>query len=285
MRHLILLILTLVLLLPSLARAYDLLVLQSRHNPAYDEVLKGFNSGQNISRRVIVLSDYAEVDPVRIVREDRPALILAMGDAALSAARKVRNIPVIVLMSLGIDSLKGGQPNLTGISMFVPPENYCSLLQQMKVRRVGVVSDPSKSGWYLRQARQAAEKVGIKLVVREVSNSRDTLTQLATLAGKVDALWMLPDVTAVTRETAEAYFHFSQQQSVPVISFAAGYLGLGAAAVLEIDRVAVGRQANAMVSALLGGSSIDAMPLNFSQGVRLKTNPTILNRFGLSFEY
>ncbi len=283
MRRLILLILTLALLLPPLAQAYDLLVLQSRHNPAYEEVLKGFNSGQNVSRRVIVLSDYADVDLVRIVREDRPALILAVGDAALTAARKVRNIPVIALMSLGIHGMKGLQPNLTGISMYIPPENYCTLLQQMKVRRVGIVCDPSKSGWYLRQARQAAEKHGIKLLVREVTTPRDTVTQLATLAGKVDALWMLPDVTAVTRETAEAYFHFSQQQSVPVISFAAGYLGLGAAAVLEIDRVALGRQANAMVSALLDGVTLDAMPLNFAQEVRLKTNPTILNRFGLSF--
>jgi putative ABC transport system substrate-binding protein len=282
MRRLILLILALALLMPSLAQAYDLLVLQSQRNPAYDEVLKGFNSGQHVSRRVIVLSDYAEVDLIRIVREDRPALILTVGDAALKAARKVRNIPVIALMSLGIHGLKGAQSNLTGISMFVPPENYCSLLQQMKVRRVGIVCNPSQSGWYLRQARQAAEKVGIRLVVREVATPRDTLTQLATLAGKVDALWMLPDVTAVTRETAEAYFHFSQQQTVPVVSFAAGYLGLGAAAVLEIDRSAVGRQANAMVSALLAGSSIEAMPLSFSQGVRLKTNPTILSRFGLS---
>ena len=84
-------------------------------------------------------------------------------------------------------------------------------------------------------------------MIREVSAPRETLEQLATLAGKVDALWMLPDSTAVTRETTEAYFRFGQQQTVPVVSFAANYLGLGAAAVLEIDRIAMGRQADAMV--------------------------------------
>lgn len=284
MRRLILCILALALLLPSLAQAYDLLVLQSKRNPAYDEVLKGFSGSRNVSKRVIVLSDYAEVDLVRIAREDRPTLILAMGDAALAAARKVRTIPVIALMSLDLRRLQVAQPNLTGIDMFVAPESYCNLLRQMKARRVGVLYNPARNGWYLRQARQAAEKAGITLVAREVSEPRETLTKLASLAGKVDALWMLPDITAVTRETAEAYFHFSQQQAVPVVSFAANYLGLGAAAVFEIDRAALGRQASEMVTSLLAGGDIDNAPLSFPRGVVLKTNDGILRRLGASLE-
>ncbi|MDK9717963.1 MAG: ABC transporter substrate-binding protein [Trichlorobacter sp.] len=284
MRRLVLCILALVLVIPSFAQAYDLLVLQSRRSPAYDEVLKGFSGSRTISKRVVVLSDYAEVDLIRITREDRPILILAMGDAALAAARKVRNIPVVALMSLDLHRLQAAQPNLTGIEMFVAPERYCNLLNRMKARRVGVVYNPGRSSWYLRQARQAAEKAGITLVLREVTTPRDTVAKLASLAGKVDALWMLPDTTAVTKETAEAYFHFSQQQAVPVLSFAAGYLGLGAAAVFEIDRTALGRQANAMVAALLDGDGLDDVPLRFPREVVLKTNDSILKRLGASLD-
>ncbi|QOX77800.1 ABC transporter substrate-binding protein [Trichlorobacter lovleyi] len=284
MRRLVLCIVALALLVPSLAQAYDLLVLQSKRSPAYDEVLKGFSERRNVSRRVIVLSDYAEVDVVRIAREDRPTLILAVGDTALAAARKVRTIPVVALMSLDLRRTQAAQPNLTGIDMFVAPENYCNLLHQMKVRRVGIVYNPARSGWYLRQARQAAERAGIVLVAREVTDPRDTLARLASLAGKVDALWMLPDVTAVTRETAEAYFHFSQQQAVPVVSFAANYLGLGAAAVFEIDRAALGRQASEMVTSLLDGEGIESTSLSFPHGVILKTNAGILKRLGASLD-
>jgi putative ABC transport system substrate-binding protein len=187
-------------------------------------------------------------------------------------------------MSLDLRRLQAVQPNLTGIDMFVAPESYCNLLRQMKVRRVGVLYNPARNGWYLRQARQAAEKAGITLVAREVSEPRDTLAKLASLAGKVDALWMLPDATAVTRETAEAYFHFSQQQAVPVVSFASNYLGLGAAAVFEIDRTALGRQANEMVASLLAGGDLDNAPLSFPRGVVLKTNAGILKRLGASLE-
>lgn len=280
MRRLILLILALALLLPSVASAYDVLVLQSRRNPAYDEVLAGFNRERNLSRRVVVLSDYAEVDVVRIVREDHPQLILAVGDAALAAARKVRNIPVIALMTLDLHRMQATQPNLTGIGMFVAPESYIKLLRQMKARRVGIVSNPSRSGWYLRQAQQAAKQAGITLVVREVTEPRDTPARLDSLAGKVDALWMLPDVTAVTRETAEAYFHFSQQQGVPLVSFATNYLGLGAAAVFEIDRIALGHQASRMAAALLGGGNAEGMPPDFPRGIILKTNTSVLMRLG-----
>jgi putative ABC transport system substrate-binding protein len=269
-------ILAMATLLPSLALAYDVLVLQSTRDPAYEEVLKGFNSVQKVSKRVIVLSDYAEVDVVRIAREDQPSLILTIGDAALKATHKIYNTPVVAVMSLGIHDLKILRSNLTSITMLAPPERFIKIFQTMKTRRVGVIYNPAKSGWYLKFARQAAEAVGIELVTREVSESRATIALLSALAKKVDALWMLPDCTAVTRETLEAYFRFGQQHTVPVVSFAASYLGLGAAVVLEINRIDLGRQAGAMVAARLGGDEIENMTPEFPKSVVLKTNRTVL---------
>ena len=280
MRRLTLVIAALALLLPSLAQAYDILVLQSRRDSGYEEVLRGFHLERKPLCRVLVLADYAEVDIVRIVREDRPKLILAIGDTALTAARKVQQTPVVAVMSLGIHALKPSHPNLTGVGMFAAPERYATLFKNMKTHRVGLIYNPAKTGWYVRQARQAAEAAGIVLVTREVSAPRETVERLESLSGKVDAIWMLPDSTAVTRETTEAYFRFGQQQSVPVISFAANYLGLGAAAVLEIDRTAMGRQADALVTSLLNGTSTDSLPLGFPSNVTVKTNPTVLRHLG-----
>ena len=281
MRRFILTILALATLLPSLAQAYDVLVLQSRRDAGYEEVLKGFRAGNKPSERVVVMSDYTEVDVVRIVREDRPRLILAVGDAALAAALKVQQTPVVAVMALGIHAPASLSPNLTGIGMFAPPARYISMFKTMKIRRVGVIYSSARSGWYLRLARQEAKAAGIELVTREVFASRETIEQLATLTGKVDALWILPDSTAVTRETAEAYFRFGQQQSVPVISFAANYLGLGAAAVLEIDRGAIGRQADAMAAAILRGNRNGSIPLDYPHGIQLKTNPSVLQRLNI----
>jgi putative ABC transport system substrate-binding protein len=276
----LLILLALATLLPSLAQAYDILVLQSRRDAGYEEVLKGFRTGTRASQRTVVISDYAEVDVVRIVREDHPKLVLAVGDAALKAARKVQQTPIIAVMALSI----GSQRNLTGVTMFAPPERYCNLFALMKVRRVGIIHNPAKTGRYLRQARLAAGDAGIELVVREVSSPRETMAQLSSLAGKVDALWMLPDVTAVTRESTEAYFRFGQEQSVPVVSFAGSYLGLGAAAVVEIDRTEMGRQVGDMVAELLGGGTIDDLPPRHPRITTYKTNPAVLKKLGLTFD-
>lgn len=281
MRRLVLLILACAIILPSLAQAYDVLVLQSRRDPAYEEVLKGFHHLHAFSERVVVLSDYAEADITRIVREDRPGLVLAVGDSALATARKLRQTPVIALMALGIHDRRNSPPNLTGIGMFAPTERYLDLFKGMKARRVGVIYNPAKSGWYLNQARQAAQQMGIELVVREVRNPRDTLNRLTELKGVVDALWMLPDTTAVTRETSEAYFRFSQEAHVPVVSFAGAYLGLGAAAVLEIDRVELGRQAGEMAAALLRGGEAGEKQISWPRRTGFRANKSVLKTLGI----
>lgn len=283
MRLLLSFLLALTLILPSLAQAYDILVVESRREPAYEEVLKGFRSVRHGSERMIVLSDYAETDIARIVREDRPGLVLAVGDSALAAARRIRQTPVVALMALGIHDRRSSLPNISGVGMFAQPESYMAIFHAMKRRRIGVIHDPVRSGWYLRSARQAAEKMGFELVVREVSSPRETLNRLDALKGKVDALWMLPDTTAVTRETAEAYFRFSQNERVPLVSFAGAYLGLGAAAVLEIDRSDLGRQAAEMAASILKGADAAETPVSWPRKTTIKINQSVLKHLGITF--
>ncbi len=271
----------LVLLIPCLAQAYDVLVIVSRRDQAYDEVLRGFRTPRQFTERVVILTDYAEADIMRIVREDRPGMVLALGDSALAATRKIRQVPIIAVMSLGIRDRRNALPNLAGIDMFASPEHYLELFQELKKRRVGVIHDPAKSGWYLRRAQQMAHRYGIRLVVRETPNPRDTLDRLASLKGEVDALWMLPDTTAVTRETAEAYFVFSQEQQVPVVAFAGAYLTLGAAAVMEIDRTELGKQAAEMSAKVLHGTDTAELAIASPNKITLKTNPSVLKRLGI----
>jgi putative ABC transport system substrate-binding protein len=277
MRRLILLIIALATLLPSLAFGYDVLVLQSRHDSGHDEALKGFRAGGDVSQRLVVLSDYTEVDVVRIVREDRPALILVIGDAALTATRNVRTTKVISIMALGLTS----RSNLTGVSMFAAPDHYCTIFKQLKVKRIGIIHSPAKSGLYLQQAQDAAQQASLELVVRKVTSPLETVQQLATLAGKVDVLWILPDSTAISRESVEAYFRFAQQNNIPLVSFASGHLGLGAVAIVEIDMNAVGRQAADMATALLNGND-NGMTRSAPKSVKIKTNPTVLKKFGFA---
>jgi putative ABC transport system substrate-binding protein len=278
LRKLFSLIFALAILLPFTANAYDVLVLQTRPDPGYEEVLKGFRTVRGLSQRLLVLSDYSEVDLTRIVREERPRMILAMGDKALATTRTIRNIPILALMTLTIHAQHSKQPNLAGIDMFTPPEEYCALFQAIRKRRVGVVYNQAKSGRYLQLARRAAQEYGIELVLREVSDPRETPAKLESLAGKIEALWMLPDTTAVTRESSGAYFQFAQEQALPLVSFAGAYLERGAAIVIDIDRKAMGSQAGAMAVELLTNNHNGQAPLVPPQKTRIRYNRGVLQR-------
>lgn len=281
MRYFIHLIAILALFLPTLAEAYDVLIVQSSRNSAYEEVLKGFRNTLRSSERLIVLTDYAEADIVRIVREDQPRLVLALGDRALKATKNVRQTPIIAMMALGIHDKSSARTNLTGVGMYIAPRPYLNLCQNMNAKRVGVIYNAAKSEWYLRQARQEARRQNIELVLREVSSPKETLSQLSSMAGVVDAVWMLPDSVAITRETLEAYMRFSHENRIPLVSFADAYLGLGAAAALELDRLDLGRQAGEMASALLNGTSVSKLPLSQPRRAVYKTNRSVLKNLGV----
>jgi putative ABC transport system substrate-binding protein len=279
------LIAVLVLLLPAVGMAYDLLVVQSQRSPVYDEVLRGFRSISSHSQRIIVLNEYSDVDLQRIVREENPLAILALGDNALAAARKVRKIPVISLLALSFRAGMTGHPALTGVEVQIHPERYLTVFGAIKARRVGIIANASRNAGYLKLAQKIAPRYGIDLVVRDVKSPKDVAAQLDSLGGNVDALWMLPDTSIATGEAADAFFLFSASRGVPVISFSSTYLSSGAAIAIELDRFDLGRQGGEMMVKLLEGGDIVRIPSELPRKHSLRTNPSVIRRIGLSTDH
>jgi putative ABC transport system substrate-binding protein len=269
------------MLLPATAWCYDLLIVQSQRSPAYDDVLRGLRSVARFSERVVVLTDYNEVDLVRIAREETPVGIVTLGDNALAAARKVRQTPVIALMALSYRAGMTGHPAMTGVEVQPPPERYLPLFASIKARRVGIISNATRSAFYIKHARKAAAGLGIDLVVREVKSAREVSGQLDSLAGLVDALWMLPDSVTASGEAADAHFLFSAAHRIPVVTFSSAYLAAGAALALDIDRFDMGRQGGEMASSLVDGGRISDIPPASPRRSHVKSNPSVLRRLGL----
>jgi len=270
----------LICLAPLPALAYDILVLQSLREKGYDEALKGVKRECAASMRTVVLSDYLETDLVRILREEHPRLIVAVGDRALEVAERQRSVPVLYMMALHARVRPGG--GVTGVGMLLDPQRYLSVFDALGTRRIGVIHDPGKNGPYLRRAQNLARRNGLDLVVREVRSPKETLAMLESLRGKVDALWMLPDLTAVSAETTEAYLLFSQGERVPLVSFAEIYLSMGGAVALAIDRYDIGRQLGAMAQSVLDGTSPEEIPVQYPRRVVLKVNDGVLRRLKLN---
>ncbi len=218
------------------AFAADILILQSSRTQVMEQMIRLVQNGCAPESRTLVLSDYAEADVARIVREERPSVVVAIGDRALAEAKKTRNLPVVYGMVL--NEWEGNLArNVSGVSSMVAPKSYLKLFAKLNLRRVGIVYDRRKSGAYLDRAREAADSMGVELVPLQVRSPRQVMQKLAELRErKVDAIWLLPDSTAVSPETVDSYFVFAQGNSLPVIGFSTAFLSKGALAAVELSR-------------------------------------------------
>ena len=261
------------LLVPLPALAYDILVLQSLHEKGYEEAVRGVRRECKASMRTVVLSDYAEADITRITREEHPRLIIAVGDRALELAQNLRT-PVLYMMALNPKP----RQRVTGVGMLLDPVRYLGVFDALGSKKVGVVYDQARTGAYLKRAQLAARRSGVELVLREVRSPRETPAMLESLRGKVDAIWMLPDVTAVSPASTEAYFLFSQGERVPVVTFAEAYLSMGGAVALGIDRFDIGRQLGEMAQSVLGGTPIEDIPPQSPRRALTKSNDGVLRK-------
>lgn len=275
-------ILALLLLCALPAFAADVLVVQASRAPVFAEALRGFHSTYKGTSVTVVLGDFAEVDVVRLVKEERPRAVLAVGDPALAACRKVRGVPVLSLMALSFNLARKASGRFGGVGLLPDPERYLDLCRSMGATRIGVVHDPSSSGHYLDKARSAAQRAGMTLVVREVRSPREAPARLEMLKGSVDALWMLPDATAVAAGNVEAWFRFSLEQRVPVVTYSERLLGLGAAASIEADRFEMGRQAGELAVSLLARDGSGDVMTVAPRKATVHANGSVLKNLGIA---
>jgi len=226
--------------LPSLAS--DILLVQGSRNSALEQVSRLLQNDCASGSRTLVLSDYADPDLARQVREQRPSVVVAIGDSAMSEAKKLRNIRVVYGLALNVSEETLGN-NISGVSMMVSPDSYMKLFSALRFKRIGIIYNRKLTGAYVSRARAAAERMGIELVALKIASAMEVPQKLAELRNrKIDALWLLADTTAITPETVDSYFSFAQQKELPVIGFSTAYLTKGAIASLEVSREEMSRQ-------------------------------------------
>ena len=249
----------------------------------YEEALKGFQSVCNVETKTIVISEQEGTEITKSIRRIKPDMILAVGVDALSKVKKIKDIPIVYLMVPNPQSVISKEENITGVSMNIHPEKQLGLLQEVlyQVKRVGLLYDPSKTGFLVEKALYSSKKLGIKLIVKEVHNPKTVPSVLDSMKDEIDAFWMLPDTTVITPETVEYLFLFSLENKIPVLTFSDKYLDLGAMISVSIDAFDIGRQAGEMAKEILSGSDIKNLPRVHAQKAVLTLNLKVAKKLGI----
>lgn len=280
MRTFLLCILATVLALP--ANAANILIIQSHRTPQLDQAARLFQNNCAPKHLTYVMSDYAEFDLGRIVREEQPRVVMAIGDSSLKEAQKLRGVKVLYSMALSTDERKL-RDNITGVTLHAAPEQYMRLFKKLGLHRVGVIYSSAKSGAYIERARNIATGYGVELVAMRIEVPTETASALSNMKRKnIDSLWMIPDTTAVTAETLPSFFSHSQNEKIPLITFSRTYLEKGAMAALEASRRKMTDQLCGTLKEILSGNDPTNIPIADINEATLYTNEVVAGRVGIS---
>lgn len=270
--------------------AAKIVALKSADVDVYNEALEGFKSvvGQSVVSEYDMEGDLQRGKRflARLRSGPRPDLIFAIGIWALQVVvEEIRDIPIIFGMVLNPSTVIGQEArNITGASMNVPIEQQIALLKKVspQVRRIGVIYDPSKTGFLVRRAERIAQQQNVRLVAKAIASSKDAVAALDAMQGEIDALWILPDLTVLAQESVQYMLLFSFRNKIPVLGLSENQARMGALLGLSFGSGRdIGMQAGELANEVLSGRSAEEIPFTTARELRLTVNLKTAGKLGL----
>lgn len=214
-----------------------------------------------------------------MVNDEKDLIFCIATPAAQAAASKTDSIPILV--SAVTDPAGSGlvasneEPgcNVSGTSDLTPVADQIKMLKEVlpdaKTIAVLYASNESNSAIQVKMAKDAAKEVGLEVVEASVSNSNEIQQVVASLEGKVDAIYAPTDNTiAAGMATVSSV---ATAANLPVICGEAGMVQAGGLVTYALDYYNLGKMTAAQaVKVLVDGEDIAKMPIGYASGDELK---------------
>lgn len=246
-------------------------VVKSLDLPEYNLAYEGFISAVRASGHsaetlpfTLTRDPESTAATCRAIKDAAPDLIFTLGTrAAREIASIEKDIPIVYAMVLAMpdDSREKpslqSQENVTGATLNIPLETQLDDIQKVfpEVRRIGIISDPSKTKSIVASARFMAESRGLSLHVAWAASEQDVPTALRQLRDSIEVLWMIPDATVLTPRSSRYIIFELIKSGIPVFGLSAAYVKAGAVMALDCDYEDIGRQSGELAARILDGQS------------------------------
>ena len=268
----------------GLAEAKQAIVaVQSVRVEPYEKAIRGFKGTCHAQIQRIFMSETEGAKVAREIRRVRPDIVLAIGRDALSAVKKIKNIPIVYLMVLNPQAMLSGEKNITGVSMNISPEKQLKALIEAvpHTKCIGLVYDPNRTTYLVKEAQHAAATMGVKLLTKKAHSSKEVPSLIMDMKGKIDAFWMVPDITVIAPDTVEFLILFSMENNIPLLTFSEKYLELGAFMSTAIDPFDMGAQAGEIANNILRGKNGESIQQAHARTMIVSTNLMVAGKLGI----
>ena len=216
-------------------------------------------------------------------------LVLAVATPmAQAAAQNIVDVPVLFTAVTDaeaadlVDSNDKPGSNVTGTSDMNPVADQIDLVKQVlpDAKKVGVIYSSAEvnSQVQVKAARAEAEKQGLELVEKTITNSSEVVQAAQTLTD-VDAIYVPTDNTVVS--ALDSVLAVAEENSQLVIAGEQTSVENGAAITYGLDYHELGRQTGEMAVQILTENADPAsMPVQFQKKPLLVVNPEAAEKTG-----
>jgi len=300
MKKTLIIILLLLLFLPGFVFGQEIVVVMDAERPPYLQALKGFTKAcyclptstsgvksiHTFTSHQVILGNRSTKETIANIRSFQPDLILAMGYQGLEVAVQVPDVPIIYLLVANPNRIVGQRDNITGIELRLPATLQLQTMHKHlpDMKRLGVIYNQKRTGKLIAEAQKAAQDNAISLVALPL-RKQDKFSELLKVIQKekIDAFWMIPDITILSPTTLHDLLLFSLEKKIPLITFANRFLQQGAAISITFDMQAIGVQAGEIALSVLDGTPIADIPPQAAKKATVKGNKKIIKKLGINF--
>ena len=268
-------------------------IIQSQQIAAYNEAIKGFEEGckgKNISIKAIYNLNGDADEGKRIVQnikdnKHKPDLVLAVGILAATLVKEqFTDIPIIFCMVINHKRFNLEGINITGISSEVPVEDQFNILKELLGARknVGVIYDPTKTMNIVSEADRVTKKLEFNFIKKEVTSEIEVIPALKNMIDKIDALWMIPDSTVITKTSLNAISKTLLEHHLPIFCTSDAIVKAGALVSVSPDYVHTGRQASRIAQTLLSNPTTTSLGIEQPDKLKLTVNTKTAEIIGIN---
>lgn len=266
-------------------------IIQSQQIAAYNEAVKGFKEecrGKNIAIKKIynLKGDIEEgKKTVQDIKANKPNLILAVGVLAATLVKEqFPEIPIIFCMVVNHYRFNLQGDNITGISVEASVEDQFIILRNLlgEYKNLGVIYDITKTGKIISEAETIAKTIGFNLIKSEVTSEKEVIPVLEDIIKKIEALWIIPDSTVITKNTLEAISRIALDHHLPTFCTSEAIVKTGALISISPDYTYTGLQAAQIAQILLNNPGTTSMGIKNPEKLRLTLNTQTAESVGIN---
>lgn len=231
-------------------------VVKSADLTAYSAVVAGFSSEVLADVDELTLDGGATSAKAAFskIAAVRPSLVLALGPAAATAARKLLSgVPVVFAMVPYYERYAVEGPNTTGIALTSNLSEELSTLKAVAagIQRIGVLENPRYSGKLVEEISGVAAKLGLTIVPLELDSGANLEKVLRSARGRVEGLLMIGDKTVANAAVVRRLIAFAGEERLPMVALTPSQVKEGALLSLSPGFIGIGQQAGRLANRII----------------------------------